>query len=360
MSDGTAKKSKKTKPGASKQRFEMKAGKRATSYDVARLAGVSQAAVSRCFKPGASISSKMRARVMAAADQLGWQPNAIARGLVTRRSHLVAVFAYSGVNFYYPEVLFSLTERLAQDNLNVVLFAADRRTDVDALLDQVSQYQVDGVIATSHLSEEQVQGLINRHIPVVMFNRYFRDQAVDVVLCDPVPQVRAVVDRLVGFGHRDFAIVGGPPGSMIGELRTDRIRQALAAHDLEAVANERGDYSFESGVKALAMLKEAHAPSTVAFCANDMMALGVMDEAKSTYGLDIPGDFSVVGFDGIGMARFRSYNLTTIRQPIRRMCDAAVSMLTAQIEAPDLRHQQRVFEGMVITGSTIGPVHTKG
>ena len=87
---------------------------RSTSYDVARLAGVSQSAVSRCFKPSASISKKMREKVMKAAKELNYQPNAIARGLITRRSNLISVLVSSQMNFYYPEVLFQLTDRISK------------------------------------------------------------------------------------------------------------------------------------------------------------------------------------------------------------------------------------------------------
>ena len=150
-------------------------GRRATSYDVARLAGVSQSAVSRCFKPGSSVSKKMRDKVMKAAQALEYQPNAIARGLITQRSNLVAVLVSGRLNLYYPEVLFRLTEELSRQGLRVLLFTVDSEEEAEEVIEQAWQFQVDGLISASHLSREQYDTLVKRHIPVVFFNRYFLD-----------------------------------------------------------------------------------------------------------------------------------------------------------------------------------------
>jgi len=106
--------------------IELKEAKPVTSYDVARHAGVSQSAVSRCFKPGASVSKKMRARVMKAAEELGYEPNAIARSLITRRSNLVAILISNLTNLYYPEVLAELTQKFSAEGVRVLLFAMKR------------------------------------------------------------------------------------------------------------------------------------------------------------------------------------------------------------------------------------------
>ncbi len=112
-------------------------GRRVTSYDVAHHTGVSQSAVSRCFKPGASVSKKMRARVMKAAEELGYQPNAIARSLITRRSNMVAVVISQQTNLYYPEILVELSQRFSERGVRVRLFALEHESDNDEMLDQI-------------------------------------------------------------------------------------------------------------------------------------------------------------------------------------------------------------------------------
>lgn len=329
--------------------------KRATSYDVAKRAGVSQSAVSRCFKPGASISKRMRDRVMAAAAELEYQPNAIARGLITRRSNLIAVLISARVNLYYPEVLFRLTAELAKKSLHVLLFTVDSEEDTGRVIDQIWQYQADGIISASHLSLDQFKQIEKRGTPIVFFNRYFVNQPSNVVYCDPAQQVDDLIDRAIRLGHRRVGLIYGPEGNMVGRERMRFVRAALSRHGLEPAGEAHGDFGYESGGVALQELWGEKGPQpTLIVSANDMMALGCMDEARQVLELSVPLDLSIISFDGIGMAQFSSYELTTIRQPIGRMTEAAVSMLAQRIDEPETSNEKRVFEGAIIEGATLG------
>jgi DNA-binding LacI/PurR family transcriptional regulator len=343
-----------TTPEAARDAVQSPTGQRATSYDVARRAGVSQSAVSRCFKPGASVSSQMRERVMAAAEELEYQPNAIARGLITRRSNLIAVLVSSRLSLYYPEVLFRITEHLSACGLRALLFAVENEADAGSVVEQIWQYQVDGVISASHLSIAQYQLISKRNIPVVMFNRFFSNYATNVVHCDPAQQIDELVQRLVALGHARFGLVRGPEQNMVSRERCRKVCDALQRFGAASLVEAEGDFSYESGAVGLqTVLTRPHAPTAIV-CANDMMALGAIDEARLVLDLDVPGDLSFVSFDGIGMAQFASYELTTIRQPIGRMAEAAVKILRDRIETPGHSNERCVFEGSIIDGSTIG------
>jgi len=185
-------------------------GYRVTSYDVARHAGVSQSAVSRCFKPGASVSKKMRARVMKATEELSYQPNAIARSLITRRSNMVAVVISQQTNLYYPEVLVQLSQRFSERGVRVLLFTLEHESDIDVLLDQIFQYQVDGVVEAARLSGEQIDLIERRGIPFVFYNRSLKDRRVNAVCCDQTEGERWLVNRLVESGHESFGLISGP------------------------------------------------------------------------------------------------------------------------------------------------------
>jgi DNA-binding LacI/PurR family transcriptional regulator len=329
---------------------------RATSYDVARLAGVSQSAVSRCFKPGSSISKKMRDRVMRAAKELNYQPNAIARGLITRRSNLIAILVSSQMNFYYPEVLFQLTDRFSELGLRVLLFTINEESDVEDCLNQVWQYQVDGVISASHLSIDQHKLLEDRNIPIVMFNRYFDDYPTNSIWCDPKIATDYMVKHLTDFGHTKFGLLQGPDYSMVNHERMKLVREAVTAHKGSIVAEAKGTYRYQSASAATQFLMCQNETPTAIIAANDMMAMGVLDELKNVMGRSVPGDVSVVGFDGIGAARFASYELTTIRQPIGRMADAAVAMMVDRIKKPDTSQEKRVLTGAFLQGTSTGPI----
>lgn len=334
---------------------EQKQKSRSTSYDVARLAGVSQSAVSRCFKPGASVSKKMRDKVMTAAKELNYQPNAIARGLITRRSNLVAVIVSLQMNFYYPEVLFQLTDQFAEQGMRVMLFNVNNEEDVEKHINQIWQYQADGVISASHLSAAQHMLLADNHIPVVMFNRFFADYSSNYVWCDTRGAAQDMIDHLYNFGHRNFALLSGPEDSMVNRERMENIRKALGSHDLTPVSEASGNYRYESAAAAVQKIRRTDKSVTAIVAANDMMAMGALDEIRNVMGLSVPGDVSVVGFDGITAGRFASYELTTIRQPIGRMSDAAVKMLMARIEKPEISDEKHVLTGSFLQGTSSGP-----
>ena len=137
-----------------------------TSYDVALRAGVSQSAVSRCFRPGASIAPKTRAKVLSAARDLGYYPNAMASGLITKQSNLVAVIISNLANLYYPEVLAELTRRLSDRGIRVLLFTLQTEGEVAAILDQVWRYRVDGAIVKARRTPEHFRDFARHRVPL--------------------------------------------------------------------------------------------------------------------------------------------------------------------------------------------------
>ena len=336
-----------------KENGEKKSRKRATSYEVAELAGVSQSAVSRVFQDGASASSDMRDRVLSAANKLGYRPNAIARGLITQRSNMVAVVISRQTNLYYPEVLVQLTQRFSEHGIRVLLFTLDYEGDIDSVLDQILQYQVDGVVTAAILSSEQLDTVENAGIPVIFYNRTLPEKLVNSVRCDQEEGERWLVSELVGAGHKRFAIISGPEDSSVSTERTRGATSKLRELNIEDVLIVRGDYSYASGRAAFAeILQSLEGLPDAVVCANDVMAIGCVDEARETNYLRVPEDISIVGFDGVGPARYAAYDLSTVRQPVGRMSEAAVSMLIERIENPDLSPEKRVFSGDRIIGGS--------
>lgn len=332
--------------------------RRATSYDVAQRAGVSQSAVSRAFKPGASVSTKMRQKIMKAANDLGYTPNAIARSLITRRSNLVAVLISDLTNVYYPEVLSELSGQFAARGVHVLLFTLPHESDVDQMIERVWQYQVDGVLAAARLSREQVLLFEQRGIPLVFYNRFLHDRAVNAVCCDQIEGARTLVSRLHAAGHRHFGIVSGPRDSVVGQERTrgalDRLRE-LGFTDVPVVS---GSYDYESGRHGLHEIarRMGRVPDAVV-CGNDVMAIGCIDAARHELNLEVPRQISVVGFDGVAPSTWLSYRLTTVRQPVQRMAEAAVSMLLEHVERPGSPAEKRMFTAQFVEGGSarLGP-----
>jgi DNA-binding LacI/PurR family transcriptional regulator len=181
--------------------------KRVTSYDVAKVAGVSQSAVSRAFRPGLSVSAKTKDKVMKAAKKLGYKPNAIARMLITQRSGMVAVIISSMANLVYPELLSRLTAHLSERGVKVLLFTLDAAEQLEGLLEQIWTYQVDGVIAlTAHFDFSDIAQFEEHDIPFVLYNRRLVNHGVNSVSVDHEHGIMQLVDLLIETGNKDFLV----------------------------------------------------------------------------------------------------------------------------------------------------------
>ena len=327
--------------------------KRVTSYDVARAAGVSQSAVSRAFRPGLCVSDKTRDKVMKAAKKLGYRPNAIARMLITQRSGMVAVIISSISNLVYPELLSILTEHLSNRGVKVLLFTLDESDQLEPLLEQLWTYQVDGVIAlTAHFDHEDITQFEAHNIPVVLYNRQAPNHPVNTVNVDHNQGVRQLVDHLVSSGRQQFLVLSGPGNSDVANMRREIALDQLRQHGFDDVPVLYGDFSYESGKECLSeWMREHDAPDAVV-CSNDTMAIGCIDEARVHFGLKVPDDLSVVGFDGIHAAFWSGYELTTVRQPVNQMAKAAVDILLERVENPDAPPEKRVLAGTLFQGKT--------
>lgn len=309
-----------------------------TSLHVARLAQVSQSAVSRTYTPGASVSSATRERVLDAAQKLGYRPNAIARSLITKRSRIIGVVMSRLDNQFYPLVLEKLSKRLREDGLHVLLFISDGG-ESDDVLAEILQYQVDGIVmASTELSSALARDCANAGSPVVLFNRITRQAAHELhpasaVTSDNEAGARMMARHLVAGGHKRIAYIAGTEQSSTNVDRERGFREELAFLGKRIHARAVGHYSFEAAKLAARELfaNPADRPDAV-FVGSDHMALAVMDVLRMELGLRIPEDVSVAGFDNVPQAAWGAYQLTTVEQPVDLMIEATATMLREQLE----------------------------
>lgn len=307
-----------------------------TSFDVARLAQVSQSAVSRSFTPGASVAPETRARVLEAARKLGYRPNAIAATLSTRRSRMIAVVLSNLQNQFYPVVVEALSQRLQRDGYHVLLFVTDSQ-DADELLVELLRYQVDGIVmASTQMSSGLAQQIADARIPVVMFNRSTQRGRVSTVSSDNRGGGRAVAHFLADGGHRRVAYLAGTEDASTNHDRERGLRDGLNERGLRLVARAVGDYHFDRAAQAtrelFGPLVSAGERPDALFVASDHMAFAAMDVLRGELGLRVPEDVSVVGFDNVPQADWGAYRLTTVAQNAVTMIEATVQMLLQQLE----------------------------
>lgn len=330
------------------------ANDKVTSLEVAALAGVSQSAVSRVFTPGSSVSPKTAEKVRAAAIQLGYRPNVLARSLKSGRSRIIGLLVAYLENYFYPEVVEKLSRELQNEGYHVLVFLAPvTTTNVDQVVHEIMDYQVDGIVLASvSMSSDLAERCLATGIPVVLFNRAQDDQRMSSVTTNNRLGGFALADFLVSLGHTRIAYVAGFEGASTQRDRELGFHEGLAAAGQTLFARAEGNFVYgDAQVAARSLFATARRPDAV-FVGNDHMAFAVMDVLRFELGLRIPDDVSVVGFDDVPPAAWPAYNLTTYRQPVDQMVAETVDMLIAKIGADRAEPRQVVLEGgLIIRGS---------
>lgn len=324
-----------------------------TATDVARLAGVSQSAVSRVFTPGASASKATAAKVRAAAERLGYRPDPLARAMITGRTRIIGLVVAYLENQFYPVALELLSRALQERGYHVLVFMAENSTErVAAVMDELLDYRVDGIITASVSMTNDLSARCSAAgVPVVMFNRGQDDPRLSEVTSDNVAGGRRAADHLIATGHRRIAHIMGWQGSSTGRDRAEGFREALDAAGLSPFAMIDGMYAREAAAAAARdLFTETDRPDAV-FVGNDHMAFAVMDVMRFELGLSVPGDVSVIGYDDVPLASWPTYDLTTIRQPVRRMVDATVDIILQQIEGETAPRRIRIDGPLIERGS---------
>jgi LacI family transcriptional regulator len=310
-----------------------------TLEEVARLAGVSRSTVSRVVNEQPNVRPSTKERVWEAIRQSGYQPNVVARSLVTNRTQIIGFVIAEAVTKVFADPFFALLLRGATEVCNsrhyqllLSLFTnpQDQEQDCERVL---SSGYLDGVIvASSLMNDPLIPSVLRRGIPLVSIGRYSGEQA-HYVDSDNVDGARMAVEHLIRLGHRNIATITGRLRMNVGQDRLEGYRQALNAHGLD-VRDElvvEGDFTEYSGMVAMQRLL-SFSPSAV-FAANDVMAIGALKALRAAK-LRVPQDIALVGFDDIPLSSVVEPELTTVRQPIERMGLVAVELLLDMIDNP--------------------------
>lgn len=326
---------------------------RVTSADVARLAGVSQSAVSRVFTPGASASPKTVEKVRTAASQLGYRPNVLARAMITGKSRIIGLVVAYLDNQFYPIALERLSHSLQDRGYHILIFMAGNATaKVTEVMAELLDYQVDGIITASvGMSNELTAKCTAAGIPVVMFNRGQDDPRLSEVTSDNIAGARRATEFLIAASHRRIAHIMGWQGSSTGRDRAKGFKAAMASAGMTPFAMVDGMYTRETAAAVTRDLCTGAGRPDAIFVGNDHMAFAVMDELRNSLGLRVPEDVSVVGYDDVPMADWPAYALTTIRQPVDDMVSATIEALLGQIEGDHAPRKIRIGGPLVVRRS---------
>lgn len=327
--------------------------------DVAREAGVSTATVSHVINNTKYVTDVTREKVVRAIKHCNYYANAHARSLASGRSNIIGLLVSDISNPFFPELVKSIEDAAFEGGYNVILvntnYDAKRAADY---VRRLIELKVAGVaLMTTEFDSELIDELARRQVPVVLHNVGITGACMSDVLVDYASGIEEAIEHLVALGHRNIVHVAGPARFRSATIRREAFLDSFARH-LPSSARPpiyEGDFKFEGGRHAAKEILAAEPRCTAVVVANDMMALGAMQEFRVA-GLVIPHDISVVGFDDISFAALSEPPLTTVCSPRAEIGKKAIEALMATIKQPGSSGEEvRVRTFLVTRGTTAAP-----
>ncbi|ANT57631.1 MULTISPECIES: catabolite control protein A [Bacillus] len=314
-----------------------------TIYDVAREANVSMATVSRVVNGNPNVKPTTRKKVLEAIDRLGYRPNAVARGLASKKTTTVGVIIPDISSIFYSELARGIEDIATMYKYNIILSNSDQNTDKELhLLNTMLGKQVDGIVFMGgNITDVHVEEFKRSPVPIVLAASVEEQAQTPSVNINYEQAIYDSVQLLVEKGHKRIAFVSGPMSEPINSMRKlagykRALEEAGIAFDEALVAE--GDYSYDSGIEALANLLDQSDKPTAVIAATDEMALGVIHGAQDR-GVSIPEDLEVIGFDNTRLSLMVRPQLTTVVQPTYDIGAVAMRLLTKLMNKEQVEDQ---------------------
>ncbi|WP_216332499.1 substrate-binding domain-containing protein [Rhizobium sp. X9] len=318
-----------------------------TAKEVAHAAGVSLSAVSRAFTPGASLDPQKRRQILAAAEAIGYISPA-RRTAEAIAANTVTLVAGDLLNPFYPMVLDRLAKQLQLSNKQLLVYALPAGQDTDAITEQILAARPAAVIVTSaSLSSGMARACRQHQIKVVLLNRIQRNIKINCIACDNYGGGQDVARHFITTGRKRIGFIGGITNTSTHVERSRGFKDMLREAGMTVHGEAVGNFSYHGAYAAATSLLSGSGSPDAIFCCNDIMALATIDVAKER-GLKIGEDVAVIGFDGIPMASWTSYQLTTIQQPVDRMIREALDMINDDTVRPSDDGSVRVIPGSLV------------
>jgi LacI family transcriptional regulator len=333
---------------------------RPTLVDVAHRAGVSVSTASNALSGVRPVGEAARRRVLAAAEELAYEPDRAARSLVTRRSDTVGIVIPDVTNPFFTELGRGLERNLAERGLAALI--GDSDNDLERQRRYVTAFEarrVDGLIVVpavyddgGHLSQ------VAHRTPIVLIDRTVADWAGSRIGVDQTHGMASLIDHLVALGHQQLAFVSGALSTSVGHERLAAVMKYTADQGLPQPHVVEAEFTLESGRAAVRELLNGGTDSLTAICAaDDLLAFAVLEGARRS-GLNVPVDISLTGFDDIPYAAFVHPALTTVRQPVNDMSVKAVELLVAHLDGRGASEAVILKPELVVRASTDVPRST--
>jgi LacI family transcriptional regulator len=327
-----------------------------TIHDVARLADVSIATVSRVLNDSGPVSDEAQRRVLEAAARLDYWPNGAARSLTTRRTQTLGVLLPDLYGEFFSEVIRGIDHAARRERLQVLISSSHADTEEVLSAARAMRGRVDGLLLmSSDEGTDEAIRRIRRVFPVVLLNpRSELDGCASVSVAN-FEGARAAVEHLIALGHRDIAIVKGPAGNVDAGERLRGYRAALgdAGREPAPALEFPGDFTESSGDRAAEEILRRDPRPTAVFAANDSMAIGLLS-ALAAAGIEVPREMAVVGFDDLAFARYVNPPLTTVHVDAYRLGERAVRLMLSHGRADGAVARHEVLPAPLVVRRSCG------
>lgn len=327
-----------------------------TIKDIAKEANVSVATVSRVLNNKPDVGDETRAKILNIIDEMNYNPNSVARGLVMQKTHTIGLIIPDISNPFFPQVARAIEDKAQKLDYSVIFFNTDNHLEREKkAVELFKSKQVDGLIVSLSVGNEKIlKNLKKANYPVVQIDRSVLDDYYPLVSIDNQNSAYQIVEYMLKKGYRKIAHITGDLNATTARDRLEGYKKALNDYQLEI--NEdyiiEGDYTQHSGYEAMQKLLKLENRPTAVFAANDLSAAGVY-KALFAADLKIPGDIAVAGHDDIEIASLLRPELTTMRQPKYSLGEKAVTVLLRMINSQDLNIEDQILKTNLIIRESV-------
>ncbi|WP_087971942.1 catabolite control protein A [Oceanobacillus rekensis] len=317
-----------------------------TIYDVAREANVSMATVSRVVNGNPNVKPTTRKKVLATIERLGYRPNAVARGLASKKTTTVGAIIPDISNIFFSELARGIEDIATMYKYNIILSSSDQNKDKELqLINTMYEKQVDGILFMGgNLTEDHIDQFKTSSVPVVLASAYDPTDTIPTVNIDYELAAYEATMSLIEKGHKKPALVASKTKSSVNALKYNGYIRALKESNIEVDENYivEGEYGYQTGINGVGKLLELDEKPSAIFVTYDELALGVIHGAQDR-GLNVPDDLEVFGFDNTRLATMVRPTLTTIVQPTYDIGAVAMRLLTKYMNKEEIEDKNVVL-----------------
>ncbi|MDO6706249.1 MULTISPECIES: DNA-binding transcriptional regulator CytR [unclassified Photobacterium] len=334
----------------------------ATMKDVAQLAGVSTATVSRALMNPEKVSASTRKKVEQAVMDAGYSPNSLARNLRRNESKTIVAIVPDICDPYFTEIIRGIEEAAMEHGYLVLLGdSGQQKSRENSFVNLVFTKQADGMLLLGTDLPFDISKPEQKNLPpMVMACEFAPELELPTVHIDNLTAAFEAVNYLTQMGHQHIAQITGPDSAMLCQFRAQGYQQALrrAGIELNPAYTVKSDFTFAGGARAVTTLLSLPEPPTALLCHNDVMAIGAMQQAKRL-GIKVPQDLSIVGFDDIQFAEYCDPPLTTVSQPRYEIGRQSMLMLLEILQGKDISAGSRLLDAKLVIRESAAPPSNK-